>query len=174
MKYIVDSNVPLLAGTPVSKIPHDQAEAARICNAFIKDLIENVDSKIVLDASWEILREYGRAINVCGRGPNTGKIFYRWVCANIRHMDANDLVVLHKDDQNSFEEYPKHKGLKNFDPSDRKFIALANAHPEHPPIVQGTDCKWWGIRIALEECGIHVRFLCEAYIKQKFEQKIGI
>ena len=61
--------------------------------------------------------------------------------------------------------------MKNFDLSDRKFVAVANAHQEKPPILEGTDSKWWGWKDALAEVGIKVVFLDEAYILQKYNQK---
>jgi hypothetical protein len=60
----------------------------------------------------------------------------------------------------SYEEFPDHPGLADFDPSDRKFVAAANAHPDRPPILQATDSKWWGWSEALEACGLSVVFLC--------------
>ena len=75
---------------------------------------------------------------------------------------------------NEYKEYPDDKQLKEFDPPDRKYIALAYKHSENPPIVEASDSKWWGIKDALEKQGIDVIFIDEDYIKKKFEQKIGI
>jgi hypothetical protein len=59
------------------------------------------------------------------------------------------------------------------DPSDAKFIAVANAHPDKPPIVQGTDSKWIGWRIYLERVGIQVDFIDEPYLRGVYAQKMG-
>lgn len=56
--------------------------------------------------------------------------------------------------------------------SDRKFVAVVNAHKKKPPIYQATDSKWWGWNDALEEVGIHVEFLCPDYIKSKYKKKM--
>ena len=72
---------------------------------------------------------------------------------------------------NEFPDTTKHPGLAHFDRSDRKFVAVANAHPDKPPILQATDSKWWGWKDALAEAGIKVHFLCECYIKTKYEEK---
>ena len=34
----------------------------------------------------------------------------------------------------NFEEFPDDSGLADFDPDDRKFIAVACAHEDNPPI----------------------------------------
>jgi hypothetical protein len=46
-------------------------------------------------------------------------------------------------------------------------------HPAKPPILQGTDCKWWGWKEALADVGITVTFLSPEYAKAKYEEKIG-
>jgi hypothetical protein len=73
----------------------------------------------------------------------------------------------------SYEEFPSHAGLDDFDHSDKKFIAVSNAHPEKPPILQATDSKWWGWRKALKEVGITVLFICPRYSRRKFAEKMG-
>ena len=73
----------------------------------------------------------------------------------------------------SYDEFPKHKELENFDISDRKFIAVSNAHINKPPIIQGTDSKWWGWKNGLSEVGISVIFLCEKYIENKYNKKMN-
>jgi AAA ATPase domain len=70
-----------------------------------------------------------------------------------------------------FEQFPEHDALQTFDPSDQKFVAVANAHPDKPPILQATDSKWWGWKDALRECGIIVEFLCQDEIQQTYERK---
>lgn len=69
-----------------------------------------------------------------------------------------------------YAEFPKSPSLNGFDRSDRKFIAVANAHLEHPQIVEGSDSLWWRFKDALEELGIHIYFLCEDYVKTKYEE----
>ena len=42
---------------------------------------------------------------------------------------------------------------------------------KHPGLEQATDSKWWGWKDALAKAGIEVHFLCECYIKAKYEEK---
>ncbi|GBC60830.1 hypothetical protein DENIS_1789 [Desulfonema ishimotonii] len=73
----------------------------------------------------------------------------------------------------SYNEFPDHDGLANFDISDRKFIAASNAHPDKPLILEATDSKWWGWKDALAEVSITVKFMCPDYIREKYQEKIG-
>jgi len=72
----------------------------------------------------------------------------------------------------SYNEFPDHVGLENFDNSDRKFVAVANVHPTKPPILQATDSKWWGWKTALFEAGITVHFICRNFIETKYSEKM--
>lgn len=73
----------------------------------------------------------------------------------------------------SYDEFPDHDDLNDFDNSDRKFIAVANAHPAKPPVLQATDSKWWGWKDALNEVGITVQFLCPDYVASKYQEGFG-
>ncbi|MHB8205526.1 MAG: hypothetical protein ACYDHG_17735 [Desulfomonilaceae bacterium] len=54
------------------------------------------------------------------------------------------------------------------------FVAVAEAHPAKPPILQATDCKWLGWKNALEKEGIIVNFLCPDYVALHYEEKRGV
>ncbi len=97
----------------------------------------------------------------------------KWVHDNRWSLLDTDRVAITKNDE-SYDEFPAHPGLENFDKSDRKFVAVANAHPAKPPILQATDSKWWGWKDALMEVGITVQFICPKYVKTKHAKKIGI
>ncbi len=170
-KYIIDANVALLAGTPVSRIPADQLVCARECMRFIRDFINNPESRLVLDDEGRILKEYRNANNV-GEAPNLATMFSIWAHQHLA-MESQDFIHLDEIAQNEYKEYPDDDQLKAFDPPDRKYIALAYKHPEKPPIVEASDSKWWGIKEALKKYKIELVFIDEEYIKKKFEQKIG-
>ena len=42
----------------------------------------------------------------------------------------------------------------------------------HPIIGEASDSKWWGWKEALKNHGVHVEFLCEDYIRQKYIEKM--
>ena len=95
----------------------------------------------------------------------------KWVHDNRWKWPNADRVKITKAGY-SYLEFPNHQGLAGFDPSDRKFIAVANAHPSKPHILQATDSKWWGHRRALAEAGITVHFLAPDYVRAKHAAKM--
>lgn len=140
------------------------------CTKVVQEIQGN--GRIVIDDKWLILNEYKGNLLASGQ-PGVGNKFLKWVLTNRRNAKRCSIVSISPQNGNpeNFDEFPIHTGLNNFDPSDRKFVATANAHPEKPPIVQGTDSKWWGWKEPLLECNIRVLFPCEEEIKAKFEQK---
>lgn len=170
-KYIIDANVPLIAGTSVKDIPQDQLQCARKCLDFIRKFMNNPQSGLVLDAEGRVLREYRKAFE--GKGePNAATEFCIW--AHQMPKDVQDYIHLTEIAENEFQDYPKSDILAAFDPPDRKYIALAHVHPEKPPIVEASDSKWWGIKDELKKNGIEVLFIDEDYIKEKYMQKISV
>ena len=89
--------------------------------------------------------------------------------------DRCDLVTITPIDgsENEFEEFPDDPALNDFDPDDRKFIAVAIAHLEKPPILQAVDSQWWDFRDALRRNGIIVEFICEDDIQRLREVYLG-
>ncbi len=124
-----------------------------------------------MDSGNEIYEEYGHKLSFRGQ-PGVGDKFFRWVHDHRFALPEDHRVSITKN-ENSYDEFPSHPDLQNFDLSDRKFIAVSNAHPEKPPILQATDSKWWGWKDALAEEGIEVIFLCEDYIRDKYDKKMG-
>ena len=114
-------------------------------------------------------------MNIAGRmkgQPGVGDRFMKWVHDNRWSLPDSQRVNITKN-SDSYNEFPEHKELVNFDLSDRKFVAAANAHPDKPPILQATDSKWWGWKDALRDVGINVHFLCSEYIEAKYGKKMG-
>lgn len=168
-KYLVDTNVPKTANmsTDPSNIPDELAHCVLACI----EAIDNVVNKggLVLDAGDEIFDEYRHQLSMSGK-PGVGDHFMKWVHDSRWDFPKEDRVIITKNGQ-SYDEFPEHEGLSNFDISDRKFIAVANNHQLKPPILQATDSKWWGWNDALKEAGITVQFLCPEYIKKKYKNK---
>ncbi len=170
-KYIVDTNVPVTAnlGADLGSIHDaDMLRCALRCIEAIEHMMKY--GGLVLDDADEIFNEYRHNLSLEGQ-PGIGDHFMKWVFINRWQLPPEDRVPLRKVG-GYYADFPQTPGLDEFDPSDRKFIALANAHPEKPPILQATDSKWWGWKEALKEAGITVDFLCPECIEQKYRQKI--
>lgn len=169
-KCLVDTNVPKTANLAARPDPNSDVPDSCILASIHQ--IENIikkDACLVVDATAEIFREYINNLSLKGQ-PGVGDAFAKWVNDHQWNPSKVDRVPITKSG-NSYKEFPSHDGLNDFDPSDRKFVAVANAHPEKPPILQATDSKWWGWNDALAEVGITVHFLCREYIKAKYADK---
>lgn len=174
-KCIVDTNVPKMANRALQcdDILPEEQNCIRACIAAIEHVITKNDC-LVIDEGDEILSEYRRNLNMSG-SPGVGDRFMKWVYDHCWGLPADNRVKITQSGV-SYKEFPnttEHPGLEDFDRSDRKFIAVANAHCQKPPILQATDSKWWGWKDALFEAGITVKFLCKEYVKRKYAEKIG-
>jgi hypothetical protein len=96
----------------------------------------------------------------------------KWVHDNRYNLQNSQRVCITRNGD-SYDEFPIHDRLNDFDKSDRKFVAAANAHANKPPILQATDSKWWGWKDALAEVGITVQFLCPEFVQAKYSGKMG-
>ena len=170
-KYLVDTNVPINTNLATNPDPGSDVpdECVLACVEAIDHVVKQGD--LVLDSADEIFTEYRNHLSLSGQ-PGVGDGFMKWVNDNRWKFPDTDRVAITKNGD-SYDKFPDHDGLTQFDKSDRKFIAVANAHPAKPPVLQATDSKWWGWKDALEEVGITVRFLCSDYVRSKYQEKFG-
>lgn len=168
---VVDTNVAKTANHATQ--PDLSSDVPVECVLACVEAIEHVIKKkgLVIDADDEIFDEYRQQLSMSGQ-PGMGDSFMKWVHDHRWSLPDSQRVAITPNDE-SYNEFPTHGGLANFDNSDRKFVAVANAHSDKPTILQATDCKWWGWEDALSECCITVQFLCEYYIQTKYQEKIG-
>jgi len=152
MKVVVDTNVAVVTNG-------GSQQATPACVAACNQRLARVRKEgIVLDESWHILREYMRNLRSDGE-PGVGDEFLKWVLTI--KADPRFCAWVHINPQNgSYAEFPSDPELASFDPSDRKFVAVALAHPDRPPILNATDSDWWHHRDALARHGVTVDFIC--------------
>lgn len=162
MKVIVDTNVPLVANGKADQASEDCVE---ICIDKLMEITQG-NVKLVLDDQRRIIEEYRNKLNP-GGFPGVGDAFLKWVEINWANSQQCDLVSITPidDSENDFREFPTDTALESFDPTDRKFIAVALTHPEKPPILQAVDSAWWHYRDALQQNGVTVDFICEDDIR---------
>jgi hypothetical protein len=165
---VVDTNVPLTANGAADA----SLDCVAACIAAVREVVED-RHRLAIDDDYRIIREYMNRLRASGE-PGWGDRFLRWVLTHQRSERCIWVPITATDeDAGEFAEFPHAEELGEFDRSDRKFVAVANAHPAKPPILQGVDSKWWGWRGALRAAGIRVRFLCEAEIAAKYEKKFS-
>jgi hypothetical protein len=174
-KYILDTNVIITADKhPIQ--PSDERAELKKCAQESSNLIEqvkNTKSGLVLDAGFEIFQEYAKNIKPPICKPNgLGRAFIKWLHDNVKHFPLEDRVQI-TPSGDSYEEFPAFEELKKFDKSDRKFIAVANAHPARPKptIYVADDSKWMLYIKGFQKAGIRVVFMDEEYTAKKCKQK---
>lgn len=169
MKAVIDTNVLLVANQQHEGVsPNCIVECTR-------QLISIQQTGVtVIDDGYRILGEYQNKTHPNQpKGP--GDVFLKWLLRNTANPRHVELVRITETADSEFAEFPDQKLQPAFDPPDRKFAAVANAHPEKPPIWQAADCKWvdWWSRLKAQ--GISVEFLCtndaSNFYKKKFPEK---
>ncbi|MEJ7594367.1 MAG: hypothetical protein WKF77_22760 [Planctomycetaceae bacterium] len=169
-KRIIDTNVPITANRALDPTAtHEELPCILACVNAVEFVVEN--GGMVIDAGDELFHEYRTNLKLKGQ-PGVGDKFVKWVHDHRWGFPPEDRVPITRTGD-TYAEFPDHEGLKDFDRSDQKFVAVANAHPDKPPILEATDSKWWGWKDSLAEVGITVIFLCEDFVEQKYQEKMG-
>jgi hypothetical protein len=165
MTVVVDTNVILVAN-------RQHASVSELCIAScVTRLYEIVQAgRIAIDDGYRILSEYQNKTEP-QIGKRAGDAFVKWLLRNNANPERCDQVVLAEHAERHFESFPDDVRLANFDPPDRKFVAVAAAHSDGPSILQAADSKWVAWATALQEHGVTVDFLCPADIRSFDEEK---
>ena len=153
MSVVVDTNVLVVANGK-----HEPAQAQCI-GACIDALATARTGLVVIDDAQQILGEYHRHCSFAGQ-PGVGDAFFKWLWQ--RQADSRHCLVVHitPHPKRGFAEFPADEQLATFDRSDRKFVAVALAAGDAPPILNASDTDWWLARHALDANGLTVKFLC--------------
>lgn len=169
---IVDTNVILVAKGMAA-----QASPACVltCIERLERIVEGSE-RVVIDDNWEILAEYSDYEDDSTTAARTGWGFLEWFLRN--HENPAQCVKVHitpSADGTGFEEFPTDPALSDFDPSDKKFIAVAvvyeNVHRQKVPILQAVDSNWYGFREAFAQNGLTIDFICEENIRLLYERR---
>ncbi len=164
---IVDTNVVLVAN---GQHPDVSDECVASCAMKLESIKR--EGRIALDDAFRILGEYQHKTRP-NRAKGPGDAFVKWVLQNMANEARCDLTPIEEHEERGFESFPEDADLANFDMADRKFVAVAAAHPEHPAILQAADSKWLDWSPALDRCGLRVEFICEADIRKFHSNKFG-
>ena len=153
---VIDTNVPIVAN---GKTPQAGEKCVLACINALLELRRN--GQVLLDAQGFILQEYRRHLSPKGQ-PGLGDEFFKWLWDNQGNVShCIQVAITAKDRQGSdFSEFPNDHALKNFDHSDRKFVAVVLAYDKPAKIVNASDTDWWLYRTALKKHGIKIKFLC--------------
>ncbi len=152
---VVDTNVPIVANGAANHATPD-------CVLRSVDRLEEIrkEQLILLDDGMYILNEYMSHLSLSGQ-PGMGDFFMKWVWLNQANpLHCKCIHITPKPGSEDFEEFPNDAELNAFDPSDRKFVAVALASGLAPPVLNAADTDWWKFREPLERNGVKVEFLC--------------
>jgi hypothetical protein len=154
--FVIDTNVAVVASR---RAP--QAKPA--CILACVDALEEIarEGKVILDDRYRILHEYMKNLSLSGQ-PGLGDAFFKWVWQNQGNIERCERVAIHQRGSGAedYSEFPTDPSLHDFDPSDRKFVAVALGSKNSPEILNAVDPDWWEHRLALKRCGVRLRFLC--------------
>lgn len=155
---------PCLVDTNVAIVANGRSEQAddSLVEKCIDALLQITHKGgLVIDECGLIFEEYGKNLSFSGQ-PGTGDLFMKWVHDYQWNTDfCERRAITERNDERMFDEFPDAPALKDFDRSDRKFVATANAGNPKMPILEAVDFKWWGWKDALAEEDIAVFFLDE-------------
>ncbi len=154
MKAVIDTNVLLVANRQ-----HDDVSPECVQECVKRLLSMQKGGITVVDDGFRILREYQNKTHP-NQPKGVGDAYLKWLLqnkSNPRHVEQVAVTVTGID---TFEEFPCPELQPEFDAPDRKFVAVANAHPDKPPILQAADCKWLDWWPELAKQGARADFLC--------------
>lgn len=168
VRCVVDTNV-------VATAEGANPTAGATCRLASAEALQAVmkRGRLFVDNAGSIVAEY---VGALGTGqPEAGGAFVRWVLQNqwVEAKVSRVAVTPRTGAPTGFQELPPPAAGTTYDPSDEKFLAVAAAHPERPPVLQALDSKWWGWQDSLKACGVTVHFLCPGEIEAKYRKKMG-
>lgn len=162
-RCVVDTNVAIVAnGRPDPIEPRPPSVPCRIAAVtFLREVVKK--GTVLLDIEGAIQDEYRRHLNPRG-APGVGDRFYQVVLHSSPRLVER--VDLPKRPDGEYEDLPQSLIDAGFDPSDRKFAALA--HKEGVTVYNATDSDWIEHAATLETEGLQVENLCGCEVSHWF------
>lgn len=160
-KVIIDTNVLVVANARTAL--HATEDCIIACTRFLNTIKD--EGHLVIDDAFEIITEYRKQVNQSGQ-TGVGDAFLKWVLTNLQNEARCTCVHITQHRLRAYEEFPDVSALERFDRSDRKFVAIALAHPDRPAIANAVDRDWIEFGSELSAYGIKVLQLCEIALRR--------
>ena len=159
--FVVDTNVAIVAN---GRAAHADDRCLLACVERLRSLI--AEEVIAIDDRSLILDEYRGRLDFSG-GPGVGDAFFRHVFDNQYRDDRVRRVTVtpSQNDQLGFEELPDNA----FDPSDRKFLAVAVV--AKAVVLNATDSDWDECAALVDKLRVEVRQLCPQHASKQFRRE---
>lgn len=164
-RAVIDTNVLLVANGK-----HHGASAACQDKCIQHLLAQQQAGVTVIDDGHHILSEYLNKTSP-NQPKGVGDAFLKWLLQNQGDPKRVNRVAITLIAGNMFSEFPDPALQRRFDAPDRKFAAVAHAHPDRPSIWQAADCKWLEWWPQLQVKGVTVEFLCPVDVKAVYRKK---
>ena len=148
--FVVDTNVAVVAnGRGITA----DLQCQLTCVEKLRSVA--VGEVVAVDDQGEIVKEYRKRLNPSGM-PGVGDAFFKHVFNNQYEGDRvlRVPVTPSEDARRGFDELPHN----TFDPSDRKFLAVAVV--AGATVLNATDGDWEEHASLMEELGVEVCQLC--------------
>ena len=148
--FVVDTNVAIAAN---GRGTHADTQCQLTCVQRLMSLVAG--ETVAIDDGNLILDEYKSHLNFSGR-PGVGDVFFKHVFNNQYQGESVRRVTVtpSQDDRRGFEELPSN----TFDPSDRKFLAVAVA--AEAVVLNATDSDWGEQAALMDVLDVKVNQLC--------------
>lgn len=154
-RCVVDTNVPIVANGGAD--PNNARPPSISCRiaavTFLKELLGV--GTVLLDLEGQIQEEYRSYLRPSGQ-PGVGDRFYQVILHSSPSLVER--VELPRRSDGEYVHLPQSLIDEKFDPSDRKFAALAQR--ENVPVFHATDRGWINHAETLAAEGIQVEHLC--------------
>ena len=141
--YVIDTNVGIVANG--RGCPQADFACKLVCIEKLKECVEILNDKrqghVIVDSGNEIFEEYKSQLDFKGQ-PGTGDMFFKVLHERRFSTDNCERVEINRNEEWGYEEFPHDEDLRGFDPSDRKFVAVAMKSQNSPVILNATDSDW--------------------------------
>jgi len=158
--YVIDTNVGVVANG--RNCPQADVACRLACIEKLKECVEILNNKkqgyVIIDSGNEIFEEYKSYFNFSGQS-GTGDMFFRVLDQRRFSTNNCEQVKINKDEIWGYEEFPHDEDLRDFDPPDRKFVAVAIQSQNSPVILNATDSDWREYKKALNKY-VNIEELC--------------
>ena len=156
--FVVDTNVAIVANG--GETVHADLACQLNCTEKLESVVEH--GIVAIDDKGLIIDEYRGHLSFSGQ-PGMGDAFFKHVFDSQyqRASVVRARVRLSDDEQRGFLELPRN----TFDPSDRKFLAVAVV--AQAVVLNATDSDWDEQQPLMDELGVEVDQLCPQYAQKQ-------
>lgn len=160
--FVVDTNVAIVANGGEATTADMRCQLS--CIERLEILVK--EEVVALDNAQYILKEYKRHLSFSGR-PGVGDMFFKHVFDNQYQDERVQLIAITEceDVSRGYEELPRNK----FDPSDRKFLAVAVV--SGAVVLNAMDSDWDEEKRLINKLKVEIEQLCQHMLSKRRERR---